>query len=157
MRRGANTTVLGGIADIKRSHANAVVSQYDIAPMVEIFATVQGRDLGAVSSDIRDIMASHEKSKPKGSTIALVGQTATMHSAYTGLAIWPARRHRPDLFADRNKFPVLDRSVRDHHGAAGCARRHRLDAVRDRTRPCRYRPSPARSCAWAWRRPTACS
>jgi multidrug efflux pump subunit AcrB len=83
--RGANTAVLGGIADIKRSHANAVVSQYDISSMVEIFATVQGRDLGAVSSDIRDIMASHEKSKPKGSTIALVGQTATMHSAYTGL------------------------------------------------------------------------
>ncbi len=83
--RGANTAVLGGIAEIKRSHANAVVSQYDISSMVEIFATVQGRDLGAVSSDIRDIMASHEKSKPKGSTIALVGQTATMHSAYTGL------------------------------------------------------------------------
>ncbi len=83
--RGATTTVLGGIADIKRSHANAVVSQYDISSMVEIFATVQGRDLGAVSSDIRGIMASHDKDKPKGSTIALVGQTATMHSAYTGL------------------------------------------------------------------------
>jgi multidrug efflux pump subunit AcrB len=83
--RGTATAVLGGIADIHRSHANAVVSQYDISSMVEIFATVQGRDLGAVSSDIRAIMAKHEKSKPKGATIELVGQTATMHSAYTGL------------------------------------------------------------------------
>jgi multidrug efflux pump subunit AcrB len=82
---GAPTTVLGGIADIHRAQANAVVSQYDISSMVEIFATVEGRDLGAVSRDIRDIMAQNAKDKPKGSTIALVGQTATMYSAYAGL------------------------------------------------------------------------
>ena len=82
---GAPTTVLGGIADIRRSHGDAVVSQYDISSMVEIFATVQGRDLGSVSSDIRHIMAQNDKDKPKGSIIALVGQTATMYSAYTGL------------------------------------------------------------------------
>jgi multidrug efflux pump subunit AcrB len=83
--KGAPTTVLGGIADIQRSHANAVVSQYDISSMVEIYATVQGRDLGAVSADIRDIMAKNDKDKPKGAIVALVGQTATMNSAYSGL------------------------------------------------------------------------
>jgi multidrug efflux pump subunit AcrB len=82
---GAPTTVLGGIANIRRSHGNAVISQYDIVSMVEIYATTQGRDLGAVSSDIRDIMARNDKDKPKGAIVALVGQTATMHSAYTGL------------------------------------------------------------------------
>jgi multidrug efflux pump subunit AcrB len=84
-RSGAPTTILGGIADIHRSHGNAVVSQYDISSMVEIFATIQGRDLGAVSTDIRDIMARNDQAKPKGSIVALVGQTATMESAYTGL------------------------------------------------------------------------
>jgi multidrug efflux pump subunit AcrB len=82
---GMPTTVLGGIADIRRSHSNAVVSQYDISPMVEIYATIQGRDLGAVSSDIQKITAQNDKDKPKGSIVALVGQTATMNSAYTGL------------------------------------------------------------------------
>jgi multidrug efflux pump subunit AcrB len=82
---GAPTTVLGGIADIQRSHADAVVSQYDISSMVQIYATVQGRDLGAVSADIRDIIARNANDKPKGSTVALVGQTATMNSAYSGL------------------------------------------------------------------------
>jgi multidrug efflux pump subunit AcrB len=82
---GAPSTVLGGIADIRRTQSSAVVSQYDISPMVEIYATVQGRDLGAVSADIRKIMAQNDKDKPKGSIIALVGQTATMYSAYTGL------------------------------------------------------------------------
>jgi multidrug efflux pump subunit AcrB len=82
---GAPTTVLGGIANIRRNHSNAVVSQYDISSMVEIYATIQGRDLGSVSSDIRKIIAQNDKDKPKGSIIALVGQTATMYSAYVGL------------------------------------------------------------------------
>ncbi|HTB87921.1 MAG TPA: efflux RND transporter permease subunit [Steroidobacteraceae bacterium] len=82
---GAPTTVLGGIADIRRTQSSAVVSQYDISPMVEIYATTQGRDLGAVSADIQKIMAQNDKDKPKGSIVALVGQTATMNSAYTGL------------------------------------------------------------------------
>src|SRR6202790_4083898 len=82
---GAPTTVLGGIADIRRTHSNAVVSQYDISPMVQIYATTQGRDLGAVSSDIQKIIARNDKDKPKGSIVALVGQTATMNSAYSGL------------------------------------------------------------------------
>jgi multidrug efflux pump subunit AcrB len=82
---GGPTTVLGGIADLRRTHSNAVVSQYDIAPMVDIYATTQGRDLGSVSSDIERIMAQNDKDKPKGSIIALVGQTATMNSAYSGL------------------------------------------------------------------------
>src|SRR6202167_1559343 len=84
---GAPTTVLGGIADIRRTHRDAVVSQYDIAPMVEIYATVQGRDLGAVSADIRKVIAQNDKDKPKGSIVALVGQTATMDSAYSGLLL----------------------------------------------------------------------
>jgi len=83
--RGAPTTILGGIAEIHRSHADAVLSQYDISPMVEIYATPQGRDLGAVSADLRQIIARNDKDKPKGAIIALVGQTATMHSAYTEL------------------------------------------------------------------------
>jgi multidrug efflux pump subunit AcrB len=82
---GAPTTVLGGIANISRTHSNAVVSQYDISPMVQIYATTQGRDLGAVSADIQKVIARNDKDKPKGAIVALVGQTATMNSAYSGL------------------------------------------------------------------------
>jgi multidrug efflux pump subunit AcrB len=84
---GAPTTVLGGIAAIQRSQGNAVVSQYDISSMVEIYAATQGRDLGAVSSDIRDIIAHNDKAKPKGAIVGLVGQTATMHNAYIELLL----------------------------------------------------------------------
>ena len=82
---GTPTTVLGGLADIRRGYGNAVVSQYDISPIVQIYATTQGRDLGAVSADIRTIVARNAHDKPKGAIVALLGQTATMKSAYTEL------------------------------------------------------------------------
>jgi multidrug efflux pump subunit AcrB len=77
--------ILGGIADVKRSTSSAVVSQYDIQPMVQIFATPQGRDLGAVSDDIRRLMAETAKDVPRGSSVVLLGQVQTMNSAFSGL------------------------------------------------------------------------
>jgi multidrug efflux pump subunit AcrB len=82
---GAPTAVLGGIATIRRGSANAVVSQYDIQPMVQIFATPQGRDLGAVAAGIQTVIDANAKDKPKGSTVALIGQVRTMNNAYSGL------------------------------------------------------------------------
>ena len=77
--------ILGGIANIKRTTSSAVVSQYNIQPMVQIFATPQGRDLGGVASDIRKVIADTAKDLPKGSTVELSGQVQTMNSSFTGL------------------------------------------------------------------------
>ena len=82
---GRPTTVLGGIADIKYGRADAVVSEYNIQPMVQIFASTQGRDLGAVAADIQKIIDANAKDAPKGSTVALLGQVETMNGAYQGL------------------------------------------------------------------------
>jgi multidrug efflux pump subunit AcrB len=80
-----SSQVLGGLADFTRSSANAVVSQYDIAPMVQINATTQDRDLGAVASDIRRAIAETAGQVPKGSSVVLLGQVKTMDSAFSGL------------------------------------------------------------------------
>jgi CzcA family heavy metal efflux pump len=77
--------ILGGIANINRTVSNAVVSQYDIQSMVEIYATPQGRDLGSVASDIRQAIADTAKDVPKGSSVVLLGQVQTMNSAFSGL------------------------------------------------------------------------
>jgi multidrug efflux pump subunit AcrB len=81
----ANPPILGGIANITRSVSSAVVSQYDIQPMVQIFATPQGRDLGAVAADVRAAIADTAKDVPKGSSVVLLGQVQTMNSAFSGL------------------------------------------------------------------------
>jgi multidrug efflux pump subunit AcrB len=77
--------ILGGIADITRSTSSAVVSQYDIQPMVQIYATPQGRDLGAVAADVKAIIADTAKEVPKGSSVVLLGQVQTMNDAFSGL------------------------------------------------------------------------
>ncbi|RJF66790.1 efflux RND transporter permease subunit [Rhodopseudomonas palustris] len=82
---GASAPILGGIADITRSAGNAVISQYDIQSMVQIFATTQGRDLGAVAADIRKVIDETKAEVPKGSSVVLLGQVETMNSAFSGL------------------------------------------------------------------------
>lgn len=77
--------ILGGIANIARSTSSAVVSQYDIQSMVQIYATPQGRDLGAVAADVRTAIADTAKDVPKGSSVVLLGQVQTMNSAFSGL------------------------------------------------------------------------
>jgi multidrug efflux pump subunit AcrB len=81
----ATPPILGGIADIKRSTSSAVVSQYDIQPLVQIYATPQGRDLGAVAADVKAVIADTAKDVPKGSSVVLLGQVETMNSAFSGL------------------------------------------------------------------------
>ncbi|MFM0076476.1 efflux RND transporter permease subunit [Paraburkholderia sediminicola] len=82
---GSSAQVLGGLATVERTSTNEVVSQYNIQPMVEIFATTQGRDLGAVASDIQRIVHDNASTLPKGSTVALLGQVQTMNSAFAGM------------------------------------------------------------------------
>jgi multidrug efflux pump subunit AcrB len=77
--------ILGGIADVTRSVSSAVVSQYDIQSLVQIYATPQGRDLGAVAADVRAVIADTAKEVPKGSSVVLLGQVQTMNSAFSGL------------------------------------------------------------------------
>ena len=82
---GAPPQVLGALAGFKRSTGNAVVSQYDIQTMVQINATTQDRDLGAVAADIRRVIAETAGEVPKGSSVVLLGQVRTMEQAFSGL------------------------------------------------------------------------
>ncbi|HTR83928.1 MAG TPA: efflux RND transporter permease subunit [Reyranella sp.] len=78
--------VLGGLADIKRDVANAVVSQYDLQSLVQVYAGVQGRDLGAVSADVRRIIDElAPQAPPQVRAVKLQGQVRTMNSAFSGL------------------------------------------------------------------------
>lgn len=80
-----SSTTLGGIATLTRSSGSALVSQYDVQNLVQIHATTQDRDLGAVAADIRRVLADAADDVPKGSRVELMGQVATMERAFNGL------------------------------------------------------------------------
>jgi len=85
---GANSRsshLLGGIADITRTTSSGVVTQYNIQPIVQIYGTTQGTDLGSVATQIRKILDAHAKDLPRGSSVELLGQVRTMESSFSGL------------------------------------------------------------------------
>jgi multidrug efflux pump subunit AcrB len=77
--------LLGAIAGVRRTSGDAVFSQYNIQPMVQIYATTQNRDLGAVAADIDKVVAAHQADLPRGSSVQVLGQVQTMKSAFSGL------------------------------------------------------------------------
>jgi multidrug efflux pump subunit AcrB len=82
---GAGSQLLGGLATTERTPGNAVVSHYNVRPVVDIYATPQGRDLGGVAADVRQVMQDTAHDVPKGASIVLRGQVTTMTSAYQQL------------------------------------------------------------------------
>jgi CzcA family heavy metal efflux pump len=82
---GGPSQVLGGLATFDRSTSAAVVSHYNIAPVIDIYATPQGRDLGSVANAINDVLKKLDHDKPKGVTVNFRGQYATMNTAFAGL------------------------------------------------------------------------
>jgi multidrug efflux pump subunit AcrB len=81
----APSQTLGAIADVTRATRSAVVSQYNIQPMVQIYATTHGRDLGAVAAEVQKVVDSLAGEVPKGAQVYLLGQVTTMNSAFSGL------------------------------------------------------------------------
>ncbi|WP_204280819.1 efflux RND transporter permease subunit [Pseudomonas frederiksbergensis] len=81
----ARAATLGAVADFERTTGSALVTQYNVQPMVQIHAATQDRDLGAVATDIRRVIAEMAGEVPRGSTVHLLGQVQTMERAFNGL------------------------------------------------------------------------
>ncbi len=82
---GVASQTLGAVADIARVNTPAVYSQYNIQPMIQIYGTTQGRDLGAVAADIQKVVDANAKNLPRGVHVMMLGQVETMNSAFSGL------------------------------------------------------------------------
>ena len=79
------TQLLGALATVRVGTSDAVVTHYNVQPAIDIYAAVQGRDLGAVAADVNAILASSSSAVPRGSQVALAGQVDTMTSVYSQL------------------------------------------------------------------------
>src|SRR5213076_3333496 len=71
---------------LRRGFSAANVNHYDVQPVYDIYANVQGRDLAAVAADVQRAVDKIRPELPRGSTIVTRGQVRTMNSSFTGLA-----------------------------------------------------------------------
>jgi len=77
--------LLSNLVDIRRTVSPANVNHYDVQPVYDVFANVQGRDLAATAVDVQKAVDVVRKDLPKGSTIVTRGQIETMNSSFLGL------------------------------------------------------------------------
>ena len=77
--------ILADVATLERSTELQVVTHYNIRRTLDIYGSVQDRDLGAVSKQIDRIVEANTKSLPRGSFVRVRGQIETMRSSYLGL------------------------------------------------------------------------
>jgi multidrug efflux pump subunit AcrB len=84
-RRGAQ--ILGGLAEITQIGRALEVSHRDILPVIDIYASNQGRDLGAVSDAIGRVLEQTKSEVPAGAIVQVQGQAVTMKSAYVQLLV----------------------------------------------------------------------
>src|SRR6202050_2039818 len=75
---GAAPQVLGAIADFKRRMIPAVYSQYNVQPLIQIYGTTQGRDLGAVAADVQKGLDETAKEAPKTAKVLMPWRVKTM-------------------------------------------------------------------------------
>jgi multidrug efflux pump subunit AcrB len=79
--------LLANLASFTRATAPAVVSHYDSVPVLDIYGSVQGADLGFIAKQIRTVIAQSQKDLPRGSKVTLRGQVRTMTESFDGLLI----------------------------------------------------------------------
>ena len=82
---GAPPQILGNLASISRGASLAAVSHYNVQPVINIYGSVQGRDLGGAARELDRIVAQSQSALPRGSRTIVRGQIDTMRSSFDGL------------------------------------------------------------------------
>jgi CzcA family heavy metal efflux pump len=82
---GATPQILGNLVQTSTTARPAEVSHYTTQPMINVYASVDGRDLGSVADQVEKDVQAIEKDLPRGSHIVVRGQVQTMKSSFTGL------------------------------------------------------------------------
>ncbi len=79
--------LLGNVATIERTTQQAVVGHYNIQPIYDVYANVDGRDLGRVADEVSKLVKEYEPKLPRGSFITLRGQVESMNSSFVSLGV----------------------------------------------------------------------
>ncbi|MCW5117786.1 efflux RND transporter permease subunit [Burkholderia cenocepacia] len=84
-RAGAPLQLLGNLLQVRSTVNPAVITHYNIRPAIDVYVSVEGRDLGAVAGEIDRIVSDARATLPRGTALAMRGQIETMRTSYLGL------------------------------------------------------------------------
>lgn len=79
--------ILRNLVEVAPAQEMAVVSHYNIAPVIDLYVSVEGRDLGGVASEVQKLVDQVRTELPPGAHITVRGQVQTMKSSFLGLGI----------------------------------------------------------------------
>src|SRR5499427_3804264 len=84
---GGTTQLLSNLVDVRRSYGPVIVNHYNVAPVFDVYANVDRRDLGTVGKAVDAIVAEEQSNLPRGTTLVLRGEYDTMQSSFFRLGM----------------------------------------------------------------------
>ncbi|HEX7864733.1 MAG TPA: efflux RND transporter permease subunit [Variovorax sp.] len=84
---GGSQQLLGNLVDTQAARQPAVMSRYNIAPVIDVYVSVQGTDLASVASKVQKLVDEMRPKLSRGSRVEIRGQVQTMQSSFIGLGV----------------------------------------------------------------------
>jgi multidrug efflux pump subunit AcrB len=82
-----NAQLLSNLVSVTRSYGPVIVNHYNVAPVFDVYANVDRRDLGSVGKAVEAIVAEERPNLPRGTNLVLRGQYDTMRSSFFRLGL----------------------------------------------------------------------
>jgi multidrug efflux pump subunit AcrB len=79
--------LLGNLVTTQADRQPAVMSRYNIAPVIDVYVSVQGTDLASVASKVQKLVDEMRPKLSRGSRVDVRGQVQTMQSSFIGLGV----------------------------------------------------------------------
>jgi len=79
--------ILANLVQLRPTERAAVVSHYNVQPVIDVYASTQGRDLGGVFADVDKALLPFRQHLPRGTRLVVRGQVETMQSSFIGLGL----------------------------------------------------------------------
>ena len=82
-----DSQVLSNLVQLSPAARPVVVSHYNVQPVIDVYASTQGRDLGSVAKETMKVLEPFQQHLPRGTRLTVRGQIDTMKSSFLGLGI----------------------------------------------------------------------
>jgi multidrug efflux pump subunit AcrB len=79
--------LLSNLVDVERGYGPVIINHYNVAPVFDVYANVDRRDLGSVGSEVEKIMKEEQTHLPRGTTFSLQGEYETMQTSFVRLGL----------------------------------------------------------------------